>query len=69
VLPGDAFFVIEDLYGGEGLCLCGPNNHTQKTLMKATKLKVTSESIVAEVGLINAKEYVHDSSSKSCFVL
>ena len=37
---GDAFFVLEDLYGGEGLCLCGPNNHTQKTLMKVRGLCV-----------------------------
>lgn len=41
---GDAFFVLEDLYGGEGLCIRGNNGFDKKqnySTCKKTKVKIT----------------------------
>lgn len=41
---GDAFFVLEDLYGGEGLCIRGNNGFNKKinnSIGKKTKVKIT----------------------------
>jgi hypothetical protein len=49
---GDAFFVIEDLFGGEGLCLCGGTGFNAKRKNRAskkTKVKVTTEHVLVEL--------------------
>jgi hypothetical protein len=48
---GDAFFVIEDLFGGEGLCLCGGGSGSNKKKQpeKKTQVKVSSDHVLVEL--------------------
>jgi hypothetical protein len=47
---GDAFFVIEDLFGGEGLCLCGGSGpNTKRKAEKKTRVRVSSDHVLVEL--------------------
>lgn len=49
---GDAFFVIEDLFGGEGLCLCGgagPSVTRKGRVQKKTRVKVSRDHVLVEL--------------------
>lgn len=46
---GDAFFVIEDLFGGEGLCLCGGTGPHKKRIQKKTRVRVNRDHVLVEL--------------------